>query len=83
MRLLRVLFCLLVITGLLAGCKKPPESTPTPAPTATEPAMPVLPTATPEPGEPYPMLPTPTLGPATPYPLLPTPTLLLTPYPSG
>jgi len=81
MRLLRILFCLLVIIGLLAGCKKPPESTPTPVPTVTEPVMPALPTATPVSGEPYPVLPTSTSGPATPYPALPTPTLPPTPYP--
>jgi hypothetical protein len=83
MKLLRVLFCLIVITGLLAGCKKPPEATPTPVPTATEPAVPAPPTATPVPGEPYPVLPTPTSGPATLYPVLPTPVPApATPYPS-
>jgi hypothetical protein len=82
MRLLRILFCLLVITGLLAGCKKPPESTPTPTSTPAV-STPVPPTATPVPGGPYPVLPTPTSGPATPYPALPTPTLPSTPYPSG
>jgi hypothetical protein len=80
MKLLRFVFSLIVIVGLLAGCKKPPEPTPTSVPTATEPAMPAAPTATPMPGAPYPGLPTPTVEPALPYPGLPTPA---SPYPTG
>jgi len=83
MKLLRVLFSLIVIAALLAGCKKPPEATPTPLPTATPVlSTPVMPTPTPPPATPYPALPTATPASATPYPVLPTP-LPATPYPTG